>query len=135
MASRALSDLHPQLQPLAEAFLRRSRDAGVEPLITCTWRSADEQNALYAKGRSQPGPIVTHARAGQSAHNAMRYGNPAARAFDVVPLIAGKPMWDADHPHWQIMGAIGVELGLNWYGRPDAPFREFPHFELPREVL
>ena len=48
----------------------------------------------------------------------------------MVPLIGGKPVWDAHHPHWQLMGEIGAALGLNWYGRPDAPFREFPHFEL-----
>ena len=72
MASRAISDLHPQLQ-LAEAFVRRCRDAGVEALITCTWRSGAEQDALYAQGRSRPGPKVTNARAGQSAHNAMRH--------------------------------------------------------------
>ncbi|WP_374420981.1 M15 family metallopeptidase [Chromobacterium sp.] len=130
MASRAISDLHPQLQPLAEAFVRRCRDAGVEALITCTWRSGAEQDALYAQGRSRPGPKVTNARAGQSAHNAMRHGSPAALAFDVVPLIGGKPVWDAHHPHWQLMGEIGAALGLNWYGRADAPFREFPHFEL-----
>ena len=32
------------------------------------------------------------------------------------------------------VGKIGMALGLNWYGRPDAPFREFPHFELKKGV-
>ncbi|OBU86234.1 M15 family metallopeptidase [Chromobacterium subtsugae] len=134
MASRAISDLHPQLQPLAEAFLRRCRDQGVDPLLTCTWRSPAEQDALYQQGRSKPGPIVTRARAGQSAHNAMLHGSPAALAFDVVPLQAGKPVWDADHPHWQVMGQIGLALGLRWYGAADAPFREYPHFQLTQET-
>jgi peptidoglycan L-alanyl-D-glutamate endopeptidase CwlK len=132
MASRNLDDLHPALQPLAHAFLSRCADAGVTPLITCTWRSGAEQDALYAQGRTAPGPRVTNARAGQSAHNFILNGQPAARAFDVVPLLAGKPQWDAGHPHWQMMGRIGTELGLNWYGRPGAPFREFPHFELAK---
>ncbi|MCW3479718.1 M15 family metallopeptidase [Neisseriaceae bacterium JH1-16] len=132
MASRQISDLHPDLQPLAQAFLRRCADAGVEPLITCTWRSSKEQDELYAQGRTKPGPRVTNARAGQSAHNFTIQNRPAARAFDVVPMVGGKPQWDANHPHWQIMGRIGTELGLNWYGRPQAPFREFPHFELAK---
>jgi peptidoglycan L-alanyl-D-glutamate endopeptidase CwlK len=133
MASRATSDLHPQLQPLAETFLRRCRDHGVDPLIVCTWRSAAEQDALYQQGRDKPGLIVTYARPGESAHNAMLYGSPAARAFDVVPLVGGKPVCDADHPHWQTMGRIALGLGLYWHGQLDAPYREFPHFQLSLE--
>ncbi|MEO3954009.1 M15 family metallopeptidase [Chromobacterium piscinae] len=133
MASRRLEDLHPDLQPLAHSFLRRCTDAGLDVLIYCTYRSGAEQDQLYAQGRKgNPGPIVTNARAGQSAHNFTIQNRPAARAFDAVPLVGGKPQWDQKHPHWQIMGRIGTELGLNWYGKPTAPFREFPHFELPR---
>lgn len=132
MASRRIEDLHPDLQPLCNAFLRQCQDAGVDALITCTYRSGQEQDQLYAQGRTKPGPRVTNARAGQSAHNFTIKDKPAARAFDVVPLVGGKPMWDASHPHWQVMGKIGTGLGLNWYGRPNAPFREFPHFELAK---
>lgn len=132
MASRKIEDLHPDLQPLCREFVRRCEAAGVTALITTTYRSGAEQDELYAQGRTKPGPRVTNARAGQSAHNAMIQGKPAARAFDVVPTIGGKPMWDAKHPHWQVMGRIGMELGLNWYGRPNAPFKEFPHFELAK---
>ncbi|MCP1289761.1 MULTISPECIES: M15 family metallopeptidase [Chromobacterium] len=132
MASRRIEDLHPDLQPICREFVRRCEAAGVTALITTTWRSGAEQDELYAQGRTKPGSKVTNARAGQSAHNAMIQGKPAARAFDVVPLVNGKAMWDAKHPAWQTMGRIGMELGLNWYGRPNAPFREFPHFELAR---
>ncbi|MCD5362779.1 M15 family metallopeptidase [Chromobacterium aquaticum] len=132
MASRKIEDLHPDLQPLCREFVRRCEAAGVTALITTTYRSGAEQDELYAQGRTKPGPRVTNARAGQSAHNAMIQGKPAARAFDVVPTIGGKPMWDAKHPHWQVMGKIGMELGLNWYGRPNAQFKEFPHFELAK---
>ncbi|QOZ83199.1 MULTISPECIES: M15 family metallopeptidase [Chromobacterium] len=134
MPSRRIEDLHPALQPLCRQFLERSQAAGLDILITCTWRSGQEQDQLYAQGRTAPGAKVTNARAGQSAHNAMLDGKPAARAFDIVPKVNGKPEWNAAHPHWQIAGRIGMELGLNWYGRPGAPFREFPHFELPKDV-
>ncbi|WP_019100192.1 M15 family metallopeptidase [Chromobacterium haemolyticum] len=134
MPSRRIEDLHPALQPLCGQFLERCQAAGLDILITCTWRSGQEQDQLYAQGRTAPGAKVTNARAGQSAHNATLDGKPAARAFDIVPKVNGKPEWNADHPHWQIAGRIGMELGLNWYGRPGAPFREFPHFELPKNV-
>lgn len=130
MPSRNIKDLHPDLQPLCREFLRRCQSANLDILITCTWRSGAEQDRLYAQGRTAPGAIVTRARAGQSAHNATLNGQPAARAFDIVPLVDGKPVWDASHPAWQQAGQIGMELGLKWYGAPGAAFREMPHFEL-----
>jgi peptidoglycan L-alanyl-D-glutamate endopeptidase CwlK len=130
MASRNLTDLYPAMQPVCRDFLARAAHADIDVLITCTWRSSAEQDALYAQGRSQPGPIVTRARGGQSAHNYMLNGKPAAKAFDVVPIVNGKPMWDEKHPAWQALGKIGTELGLDWYGRPDAKFHEMPHFQL-----
>ena len=130
MASRRLIDLHPKLKPLCEQFLAKAEQKLIDVLITCTYRSNDEQNLLYAQGRTAPGRIVTRARGGQSAHNFTLNGVPAAKAFDVVPLVAGKPMWNDDHPHWQELGKIGMELGLNWYGAPDSKFHELPHFQL-----
>lgn len=130
MPSRSLDDLHPKLKPLAELFLARCKVDGLDILVTCTYRSAAEQNELYAQGRTQPGQIVTRARGGQSAHNFELDGKPAAKAFDIVPLVLGKPVWDNQHLAWQKAGAIGTRLGLNWYGRPGAPFRESPHFQL-----
>ena len=135
MPSRRIEDLHPDLQPICREFLRRCQAAGLDILITCTYRSDAEQDQLYLKGRyGNAGPRVTNAKAGQSAHNALLDGKPAARAFDIVPMEAGKPMWNAQHRAWQLAGNIGMELGLNWYGRPGAPFREFPHFELQKSV-
>lgn len=136
MPSRKLEDLHPDLEPLAREFLRRCEAAGLDILVTCTYRSNEEQSQLYAQGRNgKPGNIVTYAKAGQSAHNNTIKGKPAARAFDIVPLVGGKPVWDAQHPAWQTAGQIGMALGLNWYGKPSAKFREMPHFELNKGYL
>lgn len=130
MASRDLNELHPHLKPIAEKFLAEAKAAGVDVLVTCTYRSNAEQTALYAQGRTVPGPIVTRAKAGQSAHNHMENGKPAAKAFDVVPMKHGKCVWDSNDPAWHTLGAIGTKLGLNWYGAPNAPFFEEPHFQL-----
>lgn len=45
-----------------------------------TLRTVQEQNELYAQGRTKPGKIITNAKGGQSIHN---YG----LAFDIVLLI------------------------------------------------
>lgn len=148
MASREISDLDPQLQHLARALLARCRGAGIDVLIYCTFRSGIEQDAEYAKGRTRPGKIVTWARAGQSQHNVMSGGLPAARAFDCAPLRNGRIVWGTsgdgidddpsdDHTDdlelWQRVGVIGRSLGLEWAGDWPKPKREFPHFQLPKK--
>lgn len=141
-ASRDVNDLHPDLQPIYLQFEQAAEKAGIEYILTCTYRSNADQDALYAMGRTTKsyigpwnddhplGSVVTRAKGGQSAHNHMEDGVPAALAFDIVPSMHGKPIWDQSHPSWQQLGKIGTDLGLDWYGAPDAPFREFPHFQL-----
>ena len=130
MASRNPADLHPDLQPIYKKFAAQAKLQGVDYILTCTYRSGEEQDELYAQGRTKKGAIVTNAKAGQSAHN-FKIGNaPAAKAFDIVPLEAGKAIWRASHPSWVKLGQIGMDLGLNWYGAPNSKFKEFPHFQL-----
>jgi peptidoglycan L-alanyl-D-glutamate endopeptidase CwlK len=131
MSSRKIEDLHKDLQPLATEFMRRCDADGLHVFLVCTYRSGDEQNALYDQGRTKPGAIVTRARAGQSAHNNTdAQGKPAAKAFDIGVLLNGKYDGEGKSPDWQKAGKIGMDLGLNWYGAPSAPFREMPHFQL-----
>lgn len=129
MASRKITDLDPRMQTLCQQFLDRCKAAGIDVLITCTYRSNDEQAQLYAQGRTAPGKIVTNAKPGQSKHNCTLNGQPAAQAFDVVPLLNGKPEWNAKHPAWATMGSIGEALGLEWAGHWRT-FKEMPHFQL-----
>jgi peptidoglycan L-alanyl-D-glutamate endopeptidase CwlK len=106
----------------------------VSILLTCTFRSDEEQAKLYAQGRTAPGRIVTNAKPGKSKHNAKTpQGKPASRAYDVVPLRHGKPVWGTegeDGEIWQMIGAHGKDVGLAWAG-DWTTFKEFPHFELP----
>lgn len=144
MPSRDINDLHPQLQPLAKEFIALCKKAGVELLITCTYRSNEEQNELYAAGRTKlnmdnldnPYATVTKARGGESEHNFMLSGKPAAKAFDVVPLINGKAEWNTSHIAWAVIGNVwkkGIknrEYYLDWLGRQNSPYKDYPHFSL-----
>lgn len=137
MASRDIKDLDVRLQPMALDLIKRCEDSGIHIIITCTYRTGKEQDELYAQGRTKPGKIVTKARAGQSAHNAMINGKMAARAFDIVPIVNGKAVWDGDDPIWKRIGNIYKSVGnsdykLNWYGEPNAEFHEMFHFQLAR---
>ena len=131
MSSRKLTDLHPQMQPMVTRFLANARAAGIDLLVTCTYRSNEEQAALYAIGRTKPGRIVTRAKPGRSTHNNTLNGKPAALAVDVVPLRDGKPIWSASDPVWKRVGEIGEKVGLEWAGRWTT-FREVPHFQHPQ---
>ena len=122
--SRDLNELHPEIRPLIDGFLADVKAAGIDMIVTCTYRSFAEQNTLYEQGRTTPGAIVTNAQGGQSAHN---YG----LAVDVVPICNGKCVWNIHDPAWQKIGQIGQAHGLRWYGAPGAKFPETPHFELP----
>lgn len=149
MASRDLNDLDPAMREKAVTFLERCQASGCPVLIYCTYRSNDEQAALYAQGRfpllevnrlrqycglaplgwGEDVKVVTNAMPGESGHNRVDSdGCPASLAFDCCPLAAGKLAWDS--PAWGTIGGIGVNLGLRWYGTPGSKFYERPHFEL-----
>lgn len=119
--SRDLHDLLPVVKARVEAFIAKCKDAGIDILVTSTYRDNDSQTALYAQGRTTPGKIVTNAKAGQSWHN-------YRCAVDVVPLVHGKPDWDGSHPVWAQIGKIGKECGLEWAGDWKS-FKEIAHFQ------
>ena len=124
MASRSFDSLAPQFRHrFIDWHTAAEKATGVPLLVTCTYRSPEEQEALYAQGRTKPGPKVTNAHAGQSAHN---YG----LALDFVPLVNGKPVWDGEHPAWRVAGTLAPKFGLEWAGTWTT-FREFPHVQVP----
>jgi len=119
--SRSLDDLLPAVKVRVEKFINSAKDAGIDLLVTSTYRDNESQNALYAQGRTKPGRIVTNAKGGQSFHN-------YRCAVDVVPLLNGKPVWDAENDIWQKVGNFGIAAGLEWAGNW-TKFREMPHFQ------
>ena len=128
--SRDLHELAPAARKRAEAFFAACaadpelQAQGITVIATSTYRDFDAQNAIYARGRTAPGKVVTNARAGDSWHN-------WRCAFDVLPLRCGKPVWGttgADRAVWQRLGEIGEACGLEWAGRWTT-FREMAHFQ------
>jgi peptidoglycan L-alanyl-D-glutamate endopeptidase CwlK len=96
--------------------------AGVALLITQGLRTWEEQDALFAQGRTTPGNIVTNAHGGESWHN---FG----LAFDILVLDSvGKADWDTHHPGWMRAAALGKSLGLEW-GGDWTTFKDLPHFQ------
>lgn len=95
-------------------------------LVVSGLRTAAEQNALYAQGRTTPGHQVTHARAGYSMHN---YG----LAVDVVPYLSGEAgalNWRANTDQFRQMVDAMKAQGLEWGGDWKGSLGDFDHFQL-----
>ena len=125
--SRKVDDLTPEMREKALLFAGKMAEAGIPFMFTCTYRSQEEQNALYAQGRTTPGRKVTWVKV--SRHT-------GRTAFDIAILKDGKPTWDAkvsvnmnDIPDYVEAGQIGESIGLKWGGRW-LKNTDWPHFEL-----
>lgn len=124
-----LAKLHPAISAEALAIATSLWQAGVWLRVTHTFRTWEEQAALYAKGRSMPGRVVTNAKPGQSYHN---YG----LALDFTVLTPqGKVSWDRDADFnadalsdwFQVVEAFkakGWEWGGDWKS-----FKDYPHLQ------
>lgn len=115
-----------QLKPLVrrkyDVHVELCKGAGIAIKITSGFRSFEEQNKLYAQGRTTPGQIVTKAKGGESLHN---YGV----AYDVCPIVNGKFDWNAPGAIWEKIAKfgedIGCEAGAHW-----KEFVDQPHFQI-----
>jgi len=116
--SRDLNDLLDCTRTRCKSFIAACAEAGIDILITSTYRDLESQNALYAQGRTTPGKIVTNAKGGQSYHN---YNI----AFDFVPIVNGKAMWN-DIALFRKCGTIAKSVGLEWAG-DWTKFKELAH--------
>lgn len=119
--SRNLNDLKPEVAKKARKLVKVCKEQGISLLVTSTLRTREEQEEVYAHGRTKPGPIVTYNQPGNSKHE-------LGLAFDVVPTVAGKPVWES--LFWKRIGTIGQALGLKW-GGDFWGFRNHSHFEEP----
>lgn len=131
MPNRSLEDLHPDLKTLCQQFLDGCHAQGVNVFITQTYRSNAEQDADYAKGRTQPGNVVTNARAEQSPHNwILEDGTAASKAFDfAIKGENGTLDWNANDAAWKLAISIGENLGLV-SGSTFHSIKDNPHMEL-----
>jgi len=124
MARRDVSGLIPEMREIYKEFCAEMDKAGIPWICTCTRRTKAEQEALYAQGRSKPGPIVTWT---------LKSKHIDGEAFDIVLLKNGKLNWDISDPAWKKAGEIGCKLGLRWGGNFPRT-RDFPHFEFNGKV-
>lgn len=121
---RNISELHPELQRKIALLKQECAKQGLAIGISECLRTAAEQDALYAKGRTTPGSIVTNCRGitYSSMHQwgiaADFYRNDGKGAFVDTDGFFGK------------VGRMGQKLGLEWGGAWRSPVDK-PHLQLP----
>ncbi|MFN2746979.1 peptidoglycan-binding protein [Bacillus sp. z60-18] len=117
------SGIHPVVKETAIEVIKRAYKEKIYVQITSGYRSFEEQNRLYAQGRTAPGNIVTNAKAGQSNHN---YG----LAVDYVLLSSDgkKALWTVNSK-WRRVAQIAKALGFAWGGDWKS-FKDYPHLEM-----
>jgi peptidoglycan LD-endopeptidase CwlK len=121
ITSRSLDDLLPVVKDMAEQLIEACKAAGIDLLITSTYRDLEAQAELYAKGRTTGGNIVTNAKPGESFHN-------WRVALDFVPIEDGKCAW-SDLAAFERVGEIAERLGFQWAGRWTGSLREEAHVQ------
>lgn len=134
-SSRAkLATCHPDLIVVIEEAIKH-----YDFTVVYGHRSNEEQAALYAQGRTTPGPIVTYSKPGTSKHNT----SPSI-AVDIAPFFSDIKGLDwNDAPAFArlagfiqgiaAMKGIKVKWGADWDGdgrTKDEKLADFPHLEL-----
>jgi len=119
-SEKHISTLWPEVRSMARALVHKAALAGIRIKVTSGLRTYAEQDALYARGRSRPGNIVTNVRGGYSSHN---FGI----AFDVAVFEGNKYM--PESIKYKAVGVLGADLGLEWGGNWKTIIDQ-PHFQL-----
>ena len=128
---RDVTQLHPRLQEKFKLLQKKCAQKGIKIKATECLRTAKEQDALYAKGRTAPGAKVTNAQ-GKDAKSMHQWGV----AFDVVIDMDADKDGDVDIRDLynvkllNVVGKIGQSIGLEWGGSWKS-IVDKPHFQLP----
>lgn len=121
-SEKELVGVHPTVADKARELIKKMYDEGIGIAIVQGFRSFEEQNALYAKGRTIKGVAkVTNAKGGQSIHN---YG----LAVDFCIFDDNKqPQWEVNKEWMHVVESaekMGFESGARW------KFFDAPHLQM-----
>lgn len=128
-----IKDLHPLIRDEVTDLVNKANSvtgADITIRVVQGLRTIAEQDALYAQGRTKPGPKVTNARGGSSYHN---YGLAIDFAFFVKDK--GNISWDVKKDwdndkiaDWLEVVQIFLKAGYTWGGNFKS-LKDMPHFE------
>lgn len=119
MGSRKMEDLLPEVATRAKKALALCKELGYDVIVTCTYRSPEEQELEFKKGASK-------ARAWQSYHQ-------YRLALDIVVRLRGEFVWNPKTKEevdlWNKVGKIFMGHGFEW-AKYWKSFPELAHFQI-----
>ena len=129
---RDIKQLHPTLQKKVEELKALCEKNGIKIGISECLRTVAEQDALYAKGRTAGGSIVTNCK-GSSYSSMHQWG--VAFDFYLIMDVDGDGQTSDDSFNnstglFQKVGKLGQSIGLEWGGSWTS-FVDMCHFQLP----
>ena len=127
--SSKLDGVHPELVERLVRVMTWMNLIGFQMLVTDGVRTLEEQQALYAKGRTEPGQIVTDCDGIHKISNHQVKIDGFGHAVDCCFIVGGKASWDDILP-WEVYGSVAKYHGLKWgiklaNGTIDRPHVEF----------
>lgn len=129
---RDVTQLHPELQKKIAQLQEKCSAYGIKIGISECLRTVAEQDALYAKGRTASGSIVTNCKG--STYSSMHQWGVAFDFYLKVDVDGdGKVSDDAFNDAtglFETVGKIGQSIGLEWGGDWKS-IKDKPHFQLP----
>ena len=121
--------VHPTLLTKIDHVLAAIAALGFPMRICQGVRTVDQQQALYAQGRTTPGPIVTKADGIHTLSNHQAKADGFGHAVDCCFMT--DPF--GEHQPWNAYGAMVEAMGLTWGGGADflkSGINDRPHAEL-----
>ena len=111
-----------------------AQNPGKTLLVTCTYRSPEEQNRLYRLGR-KGSDIIDHAKVVTNCDGIITtsdHNKNPARAIDIAIVNGGKVTWDGTE--YYPLGGLAKRHALEWGGFWTRGKPDYPHLYLPRDV-
>lgn len=129
---RDLKTLHPKLQEKAKQLQKKCKKQGISIAFSECLRTKEEQDALYAQGRTTPGNIVTNAK-GSTYSSQHQWGIAIDFYLDMDIDGDGSKKDDAFNNSTGLfdrVGQIAKSIGLGW-GGDWISIKDRPHLYLP----
>jgi peptidoglycan L-alanyl-D-glutamate endopeptidase CwlK len=123
----SLAGLHPDLIAKLNALMVLMDKAGAPMFVVQGLRTVEQQQALYAQGRTTKGPIVTNCDGVKVKSNHQAQADGFGHAADCA--FKGAEPFSEHHP-WATYGSAAKMLGLIWGGN-FSTLVDRPHVELP----
>ena len=140
-----VTGMHPKLVEALSAFNAEAKARNLIGAMHSGLRTEEEQQKLYAKGRTVPNPdgIVTNAKSAYDSWHGFGlafdwvFKDPKGNwTWNGMPGVFKNEMtglWKWNHEldnKWHELGKVGAMFGLEWGGYWEKFRPDFPHFQM-----